>query len=103
MLDIGWSEFFLIGVLALLVLGPKDLTRLAFLLGHWVGQARQAISDLHRAFEDMAEELESGTNVESAEEDSSNQIAPPMEKPPNKKLKRNVKPKNASKKIRKKK
>ncbi len=85
MLDIGWSELFLIAVLALLVLGPRDLTRLAFRLGHWVGQARQAMGDLRRAFEDMAEELESDQARQEA-----HQILPSTESSEKK-----VKPKNA--------
>ena len=73
MLDIGWTELLLVGVLALIVLGPRDLTRLAFMMGHWVGQARTAMGDLRRAFEDMAEELESD---QKAGGDSTNKIAP---------------------------
>ena len=96
MLDIGWSELVLVGVLALIVLGPKDLTRLAFMMGHWVGQARTAMGDLRRAFEDMAEELESD---QKADGNSGNKIAPanalehapPLTKEPQKK----AKPKNA--------
>ena len=110
MLDIGWTELLLVGVLALIVLGPRDLTRLAFMMGHWVGQARTAMGDLRRAFEDMAEELESD---QKAGGDSTNKIAPenapenalehapPLTKEPQKK----AKPKNAknkkSKKIKK--
>ena len=100
MLDIGWTELLLVGVLALIVLGPRDLTRLAFMMGHWVGQARTAMGDLRRAFEDMAEELESD---QKAGGDSTNKIAPenapenalehapPLTKEPQKK----AKPKNA--------
>ena len=106
MLDIGWSELVLVGVLALIVLGPKDLTRLAFMMGHWVGQARTAMGDLRRAFEDMAEELESDQKAGGSSENKISpanalEHAPPLTKEPQKK----AKPKNAknkkSKKIKK--
>ena len=110
MLDIGWTELLLVGVLALIVLGPRDLTRLAFMMGHWVGQARTAMGDLRRAFEDMAEELESD---QKAGGNSGNKIAPanalehapPITKEPQKEPQKKAKPKNAknkkSKKIKK--
>lgn len=64
MLDLGWSEVLLIIIMALLVLGPKELSRAAFMLGNFVGYARSAFSDIRNAFEDMSEELESSTKNE---------------------------------------
>ncbi len=49
MLDIGWQELFLIGVIALLVVGPKDLPRT---LG--------AVARIYRKVRDMAGEFQSG-------------------------------------------
>ena len=59
MLDLGWSEFLLIMMVALLVLGPKELSRAAFMIGNFLRQARNAFGDIKSAFENMAEELES--------------------------------------------
>ena len=40
MLDIGWQELLVIGVLALLVVGPKELPGLLRTVGQWAGRAR---------------------------------------------------------------
>ena len=40
MFDIGFSELFLVGIVALLVLGPERLPRAARLTGLWVRRAR---------------------------------------------------------------
>lgn len=58
MLDIGWTEFALIAVIALLVIGPKDLPHLIRSFGRWSGKARKYARDFQRNFEDMAEESE---------------------------------------------
>ena len=40
MFDIGFSELLLVGVIALLVLGPERLPRVARTAGLWLGRAR---------------------------------------------------------------
>ena len=40
MLDIGWSELLLIGVVALIVIGPKDLPHMFHALGRITARAR---------------------------------------------------------------
>jgi sec-independent protein translocase protein TatB len=40
MLDIGWSEMGLILLVALVVIGPKDLPRVARTVGKWSAKAR---------------------------------------------------------------
>ena len=46
MFDIGFMELCLIGVVALLVVGPERLPRLARTLGLWMGKARRFMSDV---------------------------------------------------------
>ena len=46
MFDIGFLELCLIGVVALLVVGPERLPRLARTAGMWVGRARRFMSDV---------------------------------------------------------
>lgn len=56
MLDIGWSELLVIGVVALIVVGPKDLPKLFRALGQWVGRARGMARDFQRAMNEAADE-----------------------------------------------
>jgi sec-independent protein translocase protein TatB len=58
MFDIGWSEMALILLVALIVIGPKDLPRVARTVGQWVGKGRAMAREFQRALEDMAREAE---------------------------------------------
>ncbi|WP_295392887.1 Sec-independent protein translocase protein TatB [uncultured Thiodictyon sp.] len=44
MFDIGFSELVMVAVVALLVIGPKDLPRVARIAGLWVGRARRSLA-----------------------------------------------------------
>jgi len=46
MFDIGFFELCLVGIVALLVVGPERLPRLARSLGMWVGRARRFMSEV---------------------------------------------------------
>jgi sec-independent protein translocase protein TatB len=58
MFDIGWSEMALVFLVALIVIGPKDLPRVARTMGQWVGKGRAMAREFQRALEDMAREAE---------------------------------------------
>lgn len=45
MFGIAWSEFLLIGIVALVVVPPKDLPAMMRTVGRWVGQMRRMASD----------------------------------------------------------
>src|SRR5215813_2617934 len=58
MFDIAWSELFVIIVVALVVVGPKDLPRLMRTAGQWAGRARSMADQFRRSFDDMARQAE---------------------------------------------
>jgi sec-independent protein translocase protein TatB len=58
MLDLGWSELLVIGSLALIVVGPKDLPSLLRTVGKHVGQMRGMARDFQRSMEDAAREAD---------------------------------------------
>lgn len=56
--DVGLSEVLLIAVVALVVLGPKDLPRLMRMAGKMTAQARRLAGEFQSAFNQMAREAE---------------------------------------------
>lgn len=61
MFDIGFYELALIGVLALLVLGPKRLPEAARTAGRWVGKLRAFVANVKQ---DIDREIEGGELTE---------------------------------------
>lgn len=58
MFGIDSSEFLVIGLVALLVIGPKDLPRVMRLVGGWVGRGRAMTRHLRAGFDTMMREAE---------------------------------------------
>jgi sec-independent protein translocase protein TatB len=56
--DIGWPEFMVIGVVALVVIGPKDLPAALRVAGYWVRKARSLSREFHSSVEQMMREVE---------------------------------------------
>ncbi|MEX0968871.1 MAG: Sec-independent protein translocase protein TatB [Paracoccaceae bacterium] len=56
MFDIGWTELMMVGIVALIVIGPKDLPNMFRTLGQFVGKARRMARDFQRSMEDAADE-----------------------------------------------
>ncbi len=56
MFDIGWSELLIIGVVALIVVGPKDLPKMFRTLGQVTGKLRGMAREFTRAMEAAADE-----------------------------------------------
>ena len=54
MLDVGWTELLLIGVVALIVIGPKDLPVMFHSLGRIMARARGMAREFTSAMEDAA-------------------------------------------------
>ncbi len=58
MLDIGWQELLVIGALALIVVGPKDLPGMLRKLGQWTGQLRSMAREFQRSMNEAAREAD---------------------------------------------
>jgi sec-independent protein translocase protein TatB len=58
MFDISWSEFLLIGVVALVVIGPKELPGVMRTLGQWTRKVRGMASEFQNQFQEAMREAE---------------------------------------------
>ena len=58
MLDIGSWEFLIVIVIALIVVGPKELPGLVRTVSQWVRRARELAREFQGGLEDMAREAE---------------------------------------------
>ena len=56
MFDLGWTELLVIGIVALIVIGPKDLPMLFRRVGQFVGKTRAMAREFSRAMDDAADE-----------------------------------------------
>ena len=56
--DIGWPELLLIGVVALVVIGPKDLPSALRVAGYWVRRARTLSREFQSSVDQMIREAE---------------------------------------------
>lgn len=59
MFEIGFSEMLMVGLVALLVIGPEKLPKVARIAGFWVGKARGAVASIQTEIKQelYAEEL----------------------------------------------
>jgi sec-independent protein translocase protein TatB len=56
--DFSWTHILILLVVALVVVGPKDLPRLMHMLGQWAGKARNMANEFKKSFDDMARQEE---------------------------------------------
>jgi len=89
MFDIGWTELLVIGIVALIVVGPKDLPGMFRTLGRFTARAKSMGREFTRAMDeaardsgvkDVADDLKSATSKKSMGLDTLEQAAEKFEK-----------------------
>jgi sec-independent protein translocase protein TatB len=58
MFDIGWTELLVIAVVAIVVIGPKDLPRAMRTVGQWTTRVKRMAGDFQRQFNEAVREAE---------------------------------------------
>ncbi len=58
MFGIGWSEFVVIGVVALIAIGPKELPGVLRMVGQTVGKIRRMANEFQNQFQEAMREAE---------------------------------------------
>ena len=58
MLDISWGEFLLIGAVALIVIGPKELPTVLRAVGQWMTKLRRMANEFQGQFQEAIREAE---------------------------------------------
>jgi sec-independent protein translocase protein TatB len=58
MFDIGWGEFVVIGIVALIAIGPKELPGVLRSLGQWMSKLRRMANEFQGQFQEAMREAE---------------------------------------------
>jgi sec-independent protein translocase protein TatB len=58
MIDLSWSHILIVLVVALVVVGPKDLPRLMRMIGRWLAKARAMADQFKKSFDEMSRQAE---------------------------------------------
>tara|TARA_B100000927_G_scaffold246291_1_gene209169 strand:- start:343 stop:621 length:279 start_codon:yes stop_codon:yes gene_type:complete len=70
MFDIGWTEMLVLGLIALLVLGPRELPNLLRTLGRYVRQMRDVASEFRGQLDGISSEIDAHEQLKKlADED----------------------------------
>jgi sec-independent protein translocase protein TatB len=68
MFDIGWTEMLVLGVVALLVLGPRELPNLLRTAGRYVRQMRDVAASFRSQLDDISNEIDAKAQLEKLAE-----------------------------------
>jgi sec-independent protein translocase protein TatB len=58
MFDISWTELMVVGVVALIAIGPKELPGVLRMVGQWIGKARRMAGEFQSQFQEAMREAE---------------------------------------------
>ena len=79
MFDIGWSEMLIIGAVALIVIGPKELPGALKTFAYWTKQARKMAREFQSGVDDMIRNAELD-DAKKAVEDARRKFTTDLEK-----------------------
>lgn len=82
MFEVGFSELLLIFAIALVVLGPQKLPKIAQQVGRWVGRARAMARQFREQLEEEASNLETQMNIDPKIDTSLEPVRPSGEYAP---------------------
>ncbi|MGB3291181.1 MAG: Sec-independent protein translocase protein TatB [Burkholderiaceae bacterium] len=77
MFDVSFSELMLIGVIALIVIGPQRLPKVARTIGHLVGRAQRYVSDVKTDIQ-REMDLDELNNLKGQMEEAANSVKSSM-------------------------
>ena len=77
MLDLGWPELFIIMLVALLLVGPKELPGLVRTAASWLRKTKRSINNFQNSIEEIAREVELENVKKDAEELLINEVSLP--------------------------
>ena len=75
MLDLGWPELFIIMLVALLIVGPKELPGLVRTAALWLRKTKRSINNFQNSIEEIAREVELENVKKDAEELLINEVS----------------------------
>ncbi len=88
MFDVGWSEMLVIGVIAVLVIGPKDIPKIMYQVGRFARRLQYMRFAMSQQFDEVLragdiEELRKGVNFEApkTDEKSADEDFSPLDPP----------------------
>ncbi len=58
MFEIGWTELLVVAVVAIVVIGPKDLPRAMRIVGQWTGRMKRMARDFQNQFNEAVREAD---------------------------------------------
>ncbi|MTI10704.1 Sec-independent protein translocase protein TatB [Curvivirga aplysinae] len=80
MFDIGWPEMMVIGVLTIIVVGPKELPRVMRTVMGLIRKVRMMAGDFQSSMEDIAREADLADIKKQVEQAQSETVSAKMEK-----------------------
>ena len=75
MLDLGWPELFIIMLVALLIVGPKELPGLVRTAASWLRKTKRSINNFQNSIEEIAREVELENVKKNTEELLINEVS----------------------------